>query len=360
MALISHTGGTTGEPKGVMCSDYGLNALMVQIVCNFKFERNGCSIASLPPFVNYSLAEAMMAMLVIGYKVVLIPKYEPSKLYEYIGKYRPTIILSIPAYWNALYEAKKEVDMSVLEQAYYGGEGMSEENEKAVTEFIRNCGARTVLCKGLGATEMMAGATQSYPECNPIGSVGIPLVRTNCLVEDVNTGEELPYYEIGELCFQGPTLMLGYYGQPDATDEVIKVRDDGKRWFCSGDLGYVTEDGIVYVTGRIKRIIMTKGRDEQVTKMFPDRIEKAIYACDSVELCCVIGVPDEKRINYPKAYVVLKKGQQKEITEEAILRQCRQNLPEYMVPEEISFVDDLPRTSRGKVDYRALEENNKY
>lgn len=203
---------------------------------------------------------------------------------------------------------------------------------------------------------MMAGATQSYPECNPIGSVGIPLVRTNCLVEDVNTGEELPYYEIGELCFQGPTLMLGYYGQPDATDEVIKVRDDGKRWFCSGDLGYVTEDGIVYVTGRIKRIIMTKGRDEQVTKMFPDRIEKAIYTCDSVEMCCVIGVPDEKRINYPKAYVVLKKGQQKEITEEAILRQCRQNLPEYMVPEEISFVDDLPRTSRGKVDYRALEE----
>ena len=357
MALISHTGGTTGEPKGVMCSDYSLNALMIQIVCNFKYSRNGCSIASLPPFVNYSLVESMMAMLAIGYKVVLIPAYEPTKLHEYFKKYHPTIVLSIPAYWNALVETRQEVDMSSLEQAYYGGEGMTAENERAVNELLKRCGAKTVLCKGLGATEMMAGATQSYLTCNPIGSVGIPLVKTNCAVVDPETGKELSYGESGELCFTGPTIMMGYYGNKKETEEVIRIREDGTQWFYSGDIGYITEDGVIYVTGRIKRIIMTKGRDGQVTKMFPDRIEKAICLLPEVELCCVIGVPDEARINYPKAFVVVRENDYAVSNlEERILSICKEKLPEYMIPESIEFRKELPRTTRGKVDYKALEE----
>ena len=357
MALISHTGGTTGEPKGVMCSDYSLNALMVQIVCNFKYSRNGCSIASLPPFVNYSLVESMMAMLAIGYKVVLIPAYEPTKLHEYFKKYHPTIVLSIPAYWNALVETRQEVDMSSLEQAYYGGEGMTAENERAVNELLKRCGAKTVLCKGLGATEMMAGATQSYLTCNPIGSVGIPLVKTNCAVVDSETGKELSYGESGELCFTGPTIMMGYYGNKKETEEVIRIREDGTQWFYSGDIGYITEDGVIYVTGRIKRIIMTKGRDGQVTKMFPDRIEKAICLLPEVELCCVIGVQDEARINYPKAFVVVRENDYAASNiEERILSICKEKLPEYMIPESIEFRKELPRTTRGKVDYKALEE----
>ncbi len=113
---------------------------------------------------------------------------------------------------------------------------------------------------------------------------------------------------------------------------------------------------MIYVTGRIKRIVMTKGFDGQVTKIFPDRIEKAICDNQDVELCCVIGVPDEKRINYPKAFVVLKPDSDEEKAKQDIMETCRRELPVYMIPEEIEFVDDLPRTSRGKVDYRALEQ----
>jgi len=114
---------------------------------------------------------------------------------------------------------------------------------------------------------------------------------------------------------------------------------------------------VLYVTGRIKRILITKGQDGQPTKMFPDRIEKSIYLHPAVELCCVIGIPDKVRINYPKAFVVLKTGEKNETMKNEIIKVCRKNLPDYMVPEEIEFLTDLPRTARGKINYRALEEN---
>ena len=360
VAIISHTGGTTGEPKGVMCSDIGLNALMYQIVCNFDYQRQGCSLSVLPPFVNYSLVESMMAMLAIGYKVALIPKYQREKFGSYIKKYRPTIILSIPSYWEALLEDEKiyKVDMSCLEQIYYGGESMTVETEKEINSVLKKCGAEVELCKGLGSTEMMAGATQTYKNCNNFGSVGIPLVRTNCMIAEPGTTDELTYNCQGEICFTGPTLMLGYYEMPLETDKIIKVHPDGSKWLHTGDLGYITEDGIIFVTGRIKRIIMTKGNDGQVTKLFPDRIEKVISQHPAVELCCVIGIPDKNRINYPKAFVVSKSRLNEEFSlKKEIQEICRQSLPEYMVPEDIEFMDDLPRTARGKIDYRTLEKS---
>lgn len=357
--VISHTGGTTGEPKGVMFSDMNLNSLMFQIVCNFKYHRQGKSLVSLPPFVNYSLVEAMMAPLAIGYQVILLPKYEPSELAEYIGKYRPTMLLSIPAYWKELLELEEgdTTDFSPLEQIYYGGESLDEETERRINAVLKKHGSAFELCKGLGSTEMGAAATQSYPNCNPIGSVGIPLAFVNCKILNPETGEELTYNQEGEIAFSGPTLMLGYYEKPEATDEVVKIHADGNRWLHTGDLGHITEDGVIYVTGRIKRIIMTKGNDGQVTKMFPDRIEKAILEHPAVGLCCIIGVEDEKRIHYPKAVVVLNSGYEKSnsLTDE-ILTVCKEKLPDYMVPEIIEYRDDLPRTSRGKVDYRALEQ----
>ncbi len=357
-ALISHTGGTTGEPKGVMCSDENANALMHQIVCNFEYTRQGVSLVVLPPFVNYSLVEAMMAMLAIGYQVALIPDYKPLKIGEYVNKYRPNIILSIPAYWDVLLKIENvdQVDMSCFEQIYAGGEILSQETEQAVNQILSACGSKTPLLKGLGSTEMTGGATQTYANCNVPGSVGIPLVKVNCKIVEPDTTEELTYGQIGEICFSGPTLMMGYYNKPEATDAIIRCHGDGQRWLHTGDLGYLDENGVLYVTGRIKRILMTKGRDGNITKIFPDRIEKTVSEHGAVAVCCAIGVPDEIRINYPVVFVVCKAdaGNQEQITEE-ILAQCRKELPDYMVPEAVIYRDDLPRTPRGKIDYRALE-----
>lgn len=358
LALISHTGGTTGEPKGVMCSDHNINALIWQIGCNLLHDRQERYLVVLPPFINYSLINAMLEPLAFGFQVILIPEYKPGQFFEYVNKYQPNHISSIPPYWEAIVNIRllSPIDVSCLNHIYYGGEGMSLTTEKAVNDLLLSHGARHPLCKGLGSTEMVSAATVTYDECNSPGSVGIPLVKVNCKIVEPDTLKELICGKIGEICFTGPTLMMGYYNRPEATDAIIKRHADGQRWLHTGDLGYLDENGVLYVTGRIKRILMTKGRDGNITKIFPDRIEKTVSEHGAVAVCCAIGVPDEIRINYPVVFVVCKAdaGNQEQITEE-ILALCRKELPDYMVPEAVIYRDDLPRTPRGKIDYRALE-----
>jgi long-chain acyl-CoA synthetase len=260
--------------------------------------------------------------------------------------------------WEELLRIRniEKIDMSCFKHLYAGGEKMDLSMEEKINQLIQKCGSNTKLYNCMGATEMMAGATIIYDNCYVPGSVGIPMVRVGCKIVEPESEKELTYYEEGEICFSGATVMDGYYNNPEATDAVIKKHRDGERWFHTGDLGYINEDGVIFVTGRIKRIIMTKGNDGLATKLFPDRIEKAIYANPAVDLCCVVGIPHETRINYPKAFVVLKEGiPQSNDVKQSILSGCKELLPDYMIPEEIEFRSDLPRTSRGKVDYRALE-----
>ena len=357
MAIISHTGGTTGEPKGVMCSDISCTSLMWQLLCNFQFDRQECSLSVLPPFVNYSLLESIMAMLAEGIKVALIPKYDPLSFDKYLKKYRPNQILSIPAYWEAILKIPKieNKDMSCFKHIYAGGEAMAVDVKEAVDKLISSCGAKTKLYICLGSTEMMAGATITYDNSYVPGGVGIPMVNVNCKIVDPQNGCELSYCEEGEICFSGPTMMMGYYKNPEATDEIIIKDEKGNKWLHTGDIGYMSEDGNIFVTGRIKRISMTKGNDGNITKIFPDRIEKIIDLHPNVEICCVICVPSKDRINYPKAFVVLKNKSNADKTKTELLDCCQKKLPGYMVPEEIEYVNDLPRTPRGKINYRALE-----
>ena len=359
VAVISHTGGTTGEPKGVMCSDRNINALIWQVIHTFSLIRDGIILAVLPPFVNYSLVSNMIEGLVLGFEVVLIPKYEPEKFYYYVMKYRPTYIHTIPAYLEAALKDSRihKADLSSIIQMYYGGESMDHHVLEAVNELFLSRGMQNRIGTGLGATESVSAATTAVGRTMVPGSVGAPLPRVNCKIVEPGTQNELTYMQEGEICFSGDTIMLGYYKNKAATDDIIKIHSDGLRWLHTGDLGYINQDGILFVSGRIKRLIMTRDMDSQVTKIFPNRVEKIIMSCPLVESCCVIGIPDEQYINRPVAVVLLKdEYTSSKETSEQILSVCRDNLPSYMVPHLIEYRDSLPRTERGKVDFRALEE----
>ena len=359
VALISHTGGTTGEPKGVMCSDYNVNAVIWQVGAALPHKRQERILVVLPPFINYSLVNSMLEPLALGIQVIMLPEFKADQLDKIINKYHPNHINSIPPYWEAILKNPnmRKTDLSCLKYIYYGGEGMNPELEKEVSDLLVSGGAQLPLCKGFGETELISSATLSFGDNNIIGSVGVPLVKVECKIVKEGTQEEVQCGQEGEICFAGPTLMISYYNNQEETDEIIKVHKDGKRWIHTGDIGHMTDDGILLITGRIKRILITRGEDGNSTKMFPDRIEKTVLKHPATELCCVIGIPDKFRINYPRAYVVLKNEieQTDNITEE-ILTICRNDLPEYLVPTEIVYRDSLPRTARGKIDYRALEE----
>ena len=360
MALISHTGGTTGEPKGVMCSDNNINYEIMQMGLMLDMRRQETQMAVLPPFVNYSLINSMLEPLALGQKCVLIPKYEPDKFFEYAKKYRPNIIATIPPYLEAMLTAKERhnADLSFIRLSAYGGEAMDPQNEAAINELYKQCKVANKLGKGIGMTELMGASTFTMPGYDMgENSLGIPLQHSNCKIIDTETHKELGYNQEGEICFAGPCVMLGYYHNKKATEELVRVHDDGVRWIHTGDLGKLDENGRLYITGRIKRIIMTKGKDGVVTKLFPDRIEKVVNTHPAVSLSCVISVPDEVRVNYPKAYVELKPhvSGTEQLSDE-IKKYCHNFLPGYMIPEEVEFIDELPRTSRGKVDFRALEK----
>ena len=359
LALISHTGGTTGEPKGVMCSDNSINAMIWQIGVALPHSRQERMLVVLPPFINYSLVNSMLEPLALGITIILIPRYEADRLLTYIKRYAPNHINSIPPYWEALLKdnAKSKCDFSCLRHIYYGGESMSAENENAVNKFLLSFGAQNPLHKGLGSTELVSAATITFDDCNEPECAGVPLVKTVCKIVEQDSLQELPCGEIGEICFSGPTLMIGYFHNQKDTDSIVKLHEDGKRWLHTGDLGYIDKRGAIFITGRIKRILITKGKDGNMTKLFPDRIEKVISQHPAVAVNCAIGVPDTERVHYPVAYVVLNdEYQDRDQIEKELQELCKMQLPEYMRPDRFLFVDELPRTSRGKIDYRALEE----
>ena len=188
----------------------------------------------------------------------------------------------------------------------YGGEAMDPQNEKAVNELYEQCHVQNKLGKGIGMTELMGASTFTMPGLDMgENDLGVPLQLSNCKIIDTETHKELGYNKEGEVCFAGPCVMLGYYHNKQATEELVRVHKDGIRWIHTGDLGKLDEKGRLHLTGRIKRIIMTKGKDGVITKLFPDRIEKVVNTHEAVSLSCVISVPDEVRVNYPKAFVEL-------------------------------------------------------
>lgn len=363
MAVMSHTGGTTGTPKGVMLSDNAENAVAFQVRNSFpsgKVRQRGVLIV-LPPFVNYSFTNGIHEGLYLGSRVILIPDYKADEFHKYYKQYDFSRINDIPPYIIAMLKDKQleKADLSKIEIIVAGGEAMDKDMEEKVNQFLADHGSAAKITKGYGATECCCSAVWTYPDVNYWNCVGIPFPMMTVKVVEPGTTDELPTMERGEICLTGPTLMLGYFHNQEATDEVIKVHPDGQRWLHMGDLGYIDNDGVVRITGRLKRIIMTKGKDGNPTKMFPERIERAIQKCNEVKLSCVIGIKDPERIRYPKAFVELKAGvEDKQLAEEHIKEVCKKNLPDYQIPEEIEFIDKLPRTSRGKIDYKALGEDS--
>ena len=359
MALISHTGGTTGEPKGCMISNYNINAEIWQVGKTMYPVRQECMMAVLPPFINYGLTNGMFEPLAFGMKLVLIPKYDPMKFAAYVSEYQVNHINTIPAYCESLLRIPRidKQNLSSIKNIVYGGEGMNDELEQSINQVLKKCGCKYELKKGLGMTEATSAASATVEGMNHTKSAGIPFPKMVITTVDPITGKEIKYGTEGEICISGPTIMAGYFKKEQDTADIIKEHSDGQRWLHTGDLGYIREDGVIYVTGRIKRIIMTKGNDGNITKIFPDRIEKVLLQHPAIDLCCVIGVKHDVRIHYPKAFVVLTDGfSDSETLTEEIKSFCKDKLPGYMIPDEIEYLPDLPRTSRGKIDYRALEE----
>lgn len=355
--LIEHTGGTTGTPKGVILSNDSVNAVVYGSKFtnnNFKEGNNWLNI--MPTFIAYGAAIGMHFPLVSGMINILIPQFDPNKFGELLKKYKPNYMAGVPSHWESIIENKKlkGKDLSFLEMPAVGGDALNIELEKKLNEFLslHSCDAK--ISKGYGMTEVCGGAVSTGRENNKIGSVGSPFCYNTVGIFDPETGEELYYNNPGEICFYSPSVMNGYLNNEKETNNIIKIHDDGKKWVHSGDIGYIDNDGNIFIIDRIKRIIIRYDG----FKVFPSLIENVINTNDNVVSSKVIGVKDSNHSHgfLPKAYVVLNNDDKESLKNIEDL--CKKELPEYMQPAFFEVCDELPLTSIGKIDYKSLEKEN--
>lgn len=358
-AGIIYTSGTTGVPKGAILTNKNLLAMVYQNICaDMGWGKNDRFLGIMPPFIAYGLVCGFALPLCLGMRVTIIPKFEAEKFDEYILKYQPHHIMGVPSHVEGLMSSQKlpKTDLSFLKTVIVGGDKMNPETEVSINEFLKAHNSNCRVIKGYGLTEMSSNAV--FPrcnECNKIGSVGTPLVGNNLRVIDFETGKELGYNEIGEICLTGPTLIDGYFNNEEETKKVFKT-ENGVRWLHTGDSGYVDEDGVVFFCDRLKRMIVR----HDGFKVYPAKIENVIRSVPGVKDCCVVGIPD---INHtqgklPLAFIVLQNASSiftKEL-KDAVTDTCQKGLPEYSQPADIRICRSIPITQIGKVDYRALEE----
>ena len=354
LALILHSGGTTGTPKGIMISNYSFNAIAQQSGVNVIDVRPKDKIVTiLPIFHGFGLGICVHTPLCLKVETILMPEYNANRFYK-IWKYnKPHVILGVPTLWEGMMSNKKfsDVDMSQLKYIISGGDFLSIQAETRINNFLHKHGAKVNILKGYGMTESVAATCYTFPGTNEPGSIGIPMVGNNYKICDPETLKELPLGTEGEICVNGPTLMMGYLNNKEETKKVIKKHKDGKKWLHTGDIGYISPNGIVYYTGRLKRMIVVSGFN-----VYPNIIEKTISKHQSVDKVCVIGIPHPYKMHVPKAFVVLRDGihPSTKIKKE-IKELCKKELDTHSVPKEIEFRNDLPKTLYNKIDYKSLE-----
>ena len=356
ICLLGHTGGTTGEPKAVMLSDSAMNAATrtyQMMMTNAK--RKDVFLHIMVPFVVYGILSCTHVPLCLGFCVVIIPKFDAVQWTSYLKKYRPNHIMAVPAYIAPLLDVKCS-ELSLIKNLASGGDGMNYELENALNQLLNKYNSPAVITKGYAMTEVCATAVASFQKVNKVGSVGIPLPGNNVQIFNTETGKEQSYGEIGEICLQCKSRMLGYMNHEQEMKKLFSIHDDGSEWLHTGDLGYMDEDGFLFLEGRMKRVILTV-KDGVTYKVFPNMTEKILEENDRVVRSCVVGAKTGFD-QVLRAYVVVAKDEvcrSKEVEEE-LRSLCEKKLPSYARPMFYEFREELPLTAAGKINYRELEK----
>lgn len=357
-ACILHTSGTTGIPKGVLLANRSFNCMVIQYrYCGLAFKPKETFFNEVPPFLAYNIVLAMHLPLCLHMSIILMPDYDPNKFVKNMIKYKPNHVIAGPANWNNFLtnaDAKKH-DFSFLKTMASGGDAMINKNKQSVHDLLERQGCKQKIIEGYGMTEIASAACTNLPQCNVRDSLGIPLPKTTF---SICNGDcmELPYNIEGEICMTGPTLMLGYYGNEKATNEALQVHADGKVWLHSGDIGYMNKDGVVFLVGRMKRILV---RHDGV-KLYPYKMETLVLKDERVRECCVVGIPDKQHGHgqIPVAFVTLCAGlsTSQESVVNDIASYCKSQTEDGYRPEKYYVREQLSRTPNGKIDYRTLEQ----
>ncbi|MBP7602466.1 MAG: long-chain fatty acid--CoA ligase [Spirochaetes bacterium] len=336
-AVYQYTGGTTGVAKGAILTHKNLSCMVQMYQAWFKADRAGEIALSAPPIFHVlGMSAAMNLPISMAWTAVLVPKPQPKELLEAIRAYRPTMSPLVPTMYVGMLQHPdlKKTDLRCFKLMTSGGSSLPVE---VLNRFKELTGVE--INEGFGMTETSPQThLNPYLGLSKVGSIGVPYPDTEVRIVDIETGrKEMPVGQAGEMIFRGPQITRGYLNKPEETKKSLK---DG--WLYSGDIAYMDEDGYFFVVDRKKDLIISSGYN-----VYPREIDEIFYEHPKVMKACAIGVPDMKRGENIKVFVVLKDGES--ATKEELMDFCRGRLATYKLPSEIEFRVQLPESTVGKI-----------
>lgn len=347
LCCMPYTSGTTGEPKGCMHTHASVMHTVVAGTSWYRTLPESRQLGVLPWFHVTGMQYGMNSPIYMGNTVILLPRWDREVAGELLRRYRPQGWTLIPTMMVDLLASPNAAsfDLSSLQRISGGGAAMP----AAVAAKLK-AQFGIAFCEGYGLTETMAPTHINPPDDPKPQCLGIPIFDTESMVVDPTTLEELPPGEVGEIVSCGPQLFKGYWQKPQATADAFFERE-GKKWFRTGDLGRVDEEGYFFLVDRLKRMINAAG-----LKVWPAEVESLLYSHPDIQEACVVSARDARRGETVKAIVVLKPARRGQVSAEDIIEWARGKMAAYKVPTQVAFEESLPKSATGKIQWRVLQE----
>ena len=354
LGAILFSGGTTALPKGVALSNRNVIAEGMQAAAWVGMGGGDSILAILPIFHGFGLGVCVNAAFMGGGKSILVPTFTPDTVAKLIRSKRPNLIVGVPTLFDSLSRnaALARTDLSCIKAAFCGADTLPRPVKERFEALVAARGGSARLLEGYGLTEAVTGIMATPLGEYREGSIGVPFPDMLAKICEVGGTRELPHGEEGEICVSGPAVMQGYLDDAEATAQALRRHADGRTWLHTGDLGRRDADGFFYFTCRLKRLIKSSGFN-----VHPAQVEEVLYAHPAVQEACVIGVPDPHQVERVKAFVVPKPpAVAGKDLESELIEHCRTHLLKWSCPREVEFREKLPVTRIGKIDFRALAQ----
>ena len=354
--IMVYSSGSTGASKGIVLTNDGINATISHYTdTGFLHERGNTFLQMIPVWFSTGIVLSVLMPLCVGITVILEPIFSGETFANDIRKYKPNMTLTATSLWLYVLEDKKmkKADMSKFLYPITGGEQILPETEKAINEFLKKHGCKAPLIKGYGMCELGSTITTSSPVHSKLGSVGYPIKNVNVSAFSEKY-EMVKYYERGEICVSSPAHMKEYFKNTESTDNFFFEDADGNRWGKTGDVGYIDEDGDVYISGRAADIFISiKGN-----KIYNFDIEAVIRENCNIKDCEVVGF-DKGKYEVPVAYLVIDNNYTGS-KEELLIKLHEVNkdkMDAEHVPAGYKFVKSFPVKNNGKRDMDAIKKD---
>ncbi|WP_334190611.1 long-chain fatty acid--CoA ligase [Noviherbaspirillum sp.] len=349
LCTMPYTSGTTGNPKGCMHTHRSVMYNAVAGVQWFGTTSDAVLLSVLPFFHVTGMQGSMNCPLYIGATIVLLPRWDRDAAALCVERYKISGAQLISTMVVDFLSNPKvdQYDLSSMSRIRGGGAAMPEAIAQKLTDLL---GIHYV--EGYGMSETMAATHINPPERPKKQCLGVPIYDVDARVVDPTDFRELPPGETGEIIVSAPQVMAGYWNNPEATEAAF-IELDGKRFLRTGDLATTDEDGYFFMVDRLKRMINASG-----FKVWPAEVEALMYQHPAIKEACIIAARDAKRGETVKAVVVLKDEYRGKVGEQDIIDWSRQNMAAYKCPRIIEFMDSLPKSGSGKVQWRELQERD--